>query len=189
MMNSTMHSRMNHASGLIVEDHLKCVLSRTGGKFFKFKGNKLLPRANHCAFGDFTKDFFSPQRRTVPTKFPPLQKTNLEILGNKTFTKKGAGIGGMSFSLLKPKGSPPPRKPKAGAVKKRLVVPSNFRRFYDRGDLPITVQHGLYNKVHWKVPVNQLEYHHYLPIFFEGIREKEDPYRFLAVQGVFDLLD
>ena len=23
----------------------------------------------------------------------------------------------------------------------------------------------------------------------EGIREKEDPYRFLSVQGVFDLLD
>ena len=26
-----------------------------------------------------------------------------------------------------------------------------------------------------------LDYHHYLPIFFEGIREKMDPYRFLAV--------
>jgi len=34
-----------------------------------------------------------------------------------------------------------------------------------------------------------LDYHHYLPIFFEGIREKIDPYRFLAVQGVFDMLD
>jgi len=28
-----------------------------------------------------------------------------------------------------------------------------------------------------------------LPIFFEGIREKMDPYRFLAVQGVFDMLE
>lgn len=28
-----------------------------------------------------------------------------------------------------------------------------------------------------------------MPIFFEGIREKIDPYRFLAVQGVFDMLD
>lgn len=34
-----------------------------------------------------------------------------------------------------------------------------------------------------------MDYHHYLPIFFEGIREKIDPYRFLAVQGVFDMLD
>ena len=35
----------------------------------------------------------------------------------------------------------------------------------------------------------QLDYQHYLPIFFEGIREKQDPYRFLAVQGVFDMLE
>jgi hypothetical protein len=27
-----------------------------------------------------------------------------------------------------------------------------------------------------------------LPIFFEGIREKFDPYRFFAVQGVLDML-
>jgi len=34
----------------------------------------------------------------------------------------------------------------------------------------------------------QLDYHHYLPIFFEGIREKQDPYRYLSVQGVSDML-
>jgi hypothetical protein len=39
------------------------------------------------------------------------------------------------------------------------------------------------------VEIQQLDYHHYLPIFFEGIREKQDPYRFLAVQGVFDMLE
>ena len=37
--------------------------------------------------------------------------------------------------------------------------------------------------------IQQLDYHHYLPIFFEGIREKQDPYRFLSVQGVFDMLE
>ena len=35
-----------------------------------------------------------------------------------------------------------------------------------------------------KVDVDKLDYHHYLPIFLDGIREKEDPYRFLAIQGV-----
>jgi hypothetical protein len=39
------------------------------------------------------------------------------------------------------------------------------------------------------VDISQLDYHHYLPIFFEGVREKIDPYRFLAIQGVFDLLN
>merc|ERR1712196_512986 len=37
--------------------------------------------------------------------------------------------------------------------------------------------------------IEKLDYHHYLPIFFDGLREKEDPYRFLSVQGVYDMLD
>lgn len=36
--------------------------------------------------------------------------------------------------------------------------------------------------------MEKIDYHHYLPIFFDGIREKEEPYRFLAVKGVEDLL-
>jgi hypothetical protein len=68
-------------------------------------------------------------------------------------------------------------------------MPSEFRRFYDRGDLPIAIDHGQQNRIFWKVDVMQLDYHHYLPIFFEGIREKQEPYRFLAIQGVFDMLE
>merc|ERR1711920_1087204 len=34
-----------------------------------------------------------------------------------------------------------------------------------------------------------LDYHHYLPMFFDGLREKEDPYRFLAIQGTQDMLE
>ena len=44
------------------------------------------------------------------------------------------------------------------------------------------------NTISWKVDVDKLDYHHYLPIFFDGVREKEDPYRFLAVKGVEDML-
>lgn len=103
--------------------------------------------------------------------------------------KKGDGLGGKTTSLLEPKEKPAPQKPKAGAVKRRAIAPSEFRRFYDRGDLPISIEHGPQNRIAWKVDVLQLDYHHYLPIFFEGIREKQDPYRFLAVQGVFDMLE
>lgn len=77
----------------------------------------------------------------------------------------------------------------AGAFNLRPVPSSEFRRFYDRGDLPIAIEHGPQLKIYWKVEIQQLDYHHYLPIFFEGIREKQDPYRFLAVQGVFDMLE
>jgi len=48
---------------------------------------------------------------------------------------------------------------------------------------------GTANLISWKVDIEKLDYHHYLPIFFDGLREKEDPYRFLAVQGVYDMLD
>lgn len=40
----------------------------------------------------------------------------------------------------------------------------------------------------WKVEVDKLDYHHYLPIFFDGLREKEDPYRFMAVTGAYEML-
>ncbi|CAK9102377.1 unnamed protein product [Durusdinium trenchii] len=89
-----------------------------------------------------------------------------------------------------PKPQVVPSPPKAGAFRRRAIKPSEFRRFYDRGDLPIQVQHtGTQNKIAWKVDIEKLDYHHYLPIFFDGLREKEDPYRFLAVEGVFNLLE
>ena len=53
----------------------------------------------------------------------------------------------------------------------RMIAPSEFRRFYDRGDLPIQIEHGAPNKIAWKIEVSKLDYHHYLPIFMEGIRE------------------
>jgi len=95
--------------------------------------------------------------------------------------KKGDGLGGKCSSLLRPKDKPVLQAPKAGAVNRRQIPVSEFRLFYDRGDLPVTIEHGPQNKIKWKVEIQQLDYHHYLPIFFEGIREKMDPYRFLAV--------
>jgi hypothetical protein len=36
--------------------------------------------------------------------------------------------------------------------------------------------------------VLQLDFHHYLPLFFSGLREMEEPYKFLATQGVRDMI-
>merc|ERR1712099_199649 len=88
-----------------------------------------------------------------------------------------------------PRGQPA-GPPKAGATAVRVVKASEFRRFYDRGDLPIQIFHGAVGgKIAWKADIEKLDYHHYLPIFFDGIREKEDPYRYLAVQGTYDMLE
>lgn len=45
------------------------------------------------------------------------------------------------------------------------------------------------NRLAWKVEVQKLDYHHYLPIFFDGLREREPPYSFVAEQGVMDMLE
>eukprot|EP00798_Chlamydomonas_sp_ICE-L_P015787 gene15787-21909_t len=83
-----------------------------------------------------------------------------------------------------------PVPPKAGAFKRRENPPNTaFRRFYERGDLPIAIDHrGIKNAIAWKVDIEKLDYHHYLPIFFDGIRETQEPYRFLSVKGVEDML-
>merc|ERR1719498_594862 len=79
---------------------------------------------------------------------------------------------------------------RAGSTVRRPVVRTEFRKFYDRGDMPMQIFHGAVGgKIAWKVDVEKLDYHHYLPIFFDGLREKEDPYRFLAVQGTYDMLE
>jgi len=109
-----------------------------------------------------------------------------------TTLKKGGGIGGKPFSLNKKKTTTTTKKPVAGAKKRRLIAPSEFRRYYDRRDFPIVVEHtGSGCRLKWinDVDLAELDYHHYLPIFFEGLREKQDPYRFLAIQGIFELLE
>jgi len=103
-----------------------------------------------------------------------------------------SGNGGMTSSLaVGKKLEVPDGPPICGAFRERANPPNTeFRRFYERGDLPIQVEHrGVHNRIGWKVDIEKLDYHHYLPIFFDGLREKEEPYRFLAVQGVFDMLE
>jgi len=100
------------------------------------------------------------------------------------------GKGGATSSLASPASKPQAQAPVAGAFDvRRDASPTEFRRFYDRGDLPLQVAFdGAQRKVQWKVNFDKLDYHHYLPIFFDGIREIKEPYKFLARQGTYDLL-
>lgn len=172
---------------MIVEDQLLNVLGKYhGAKPYNKHANPNLPKNMDSAFGNF------PKASRVPR--PPIGPVVTKIAAAETAPtratlKKGEGMGGKVNSLRKPKDKPAPKKPVAGAIFCREIAKSEFRRFYDRGDMPIAIEHGPQNKIYWKVNVEQLDYHHYLPIFFEGIREKNDPYRFLSVQGVFDMLE
>jgi len=150
---------------LIIEDKLKSMIFRDGSKSIKSeKKQGLVPMGAHSPFGDFPDDFM-PKKTNDPKVTTARTPATFEEGKNK----------------------PPP---KAGAFQRRQITKTEFRRFYDRGDLPIQIYHGAVGgKIAWKVDVEKLDYHHYLPIFFDGLREKEDPYRFLSVQGVYDMLD
>jgi len=159
------------AGTLLIEDVLKKIIYRDGSMSIKNEKQRgLIPKGAHSPFGDFPPDFM-PKR----SKFADISKSATAPAG---FGKQQVG-----YSDQKP----PPR---AGATGRRPISRTEFRRFYDRGDLPIQIYHGAVGgKIAWKVDIEKLDYHHYLPIFFDGLREKEDPYRFLAVQGVYDMLD
>lgn len=111
------------------------------------------------------------------------------ILVDKVEGKK-VGTGGAACTLNSKKTMPVPPMQISGAFAKRTIPVSEFRRFYDRGDLPVKVGHtGSINKLVWEKKVETLDYHHYLPIFFDGLREKMYPYNFLSLMGTFELLE
>ena len=189
MQPTTGFGRVAPATQLLMEDQLKRIVTMTAGETWKPYANKNLPRVQHSPFGDFPADYMKKKRAGV-TPAPTTDAAEVSIAAKGTaILKKGDGSGGKCSSLSKAKPMPIPSKPKAGAIIPRNIPVSEFRTFYDRGDLPVTIEHGPQNRIKWKVEIQQLDYHHYLPIFFEGIREKTDPYRFLSVQGVFDMLE
>ena len=52
--------------------------------------------------------------------------------------------------------------------------------------MPITVNfNGADRKIGWKLEPEHIDYHLYLPIFFEGLRETEEPYKFLADRVIY----
>ncbi|XP_011553288.2 parkin coregulated gene protein homolog [Plutella xylostella] len=67
--------------------------------------------------------------------------------------------------------------------------PTLFKRSYMRGEFPVAVEFGSCGKtLVWKVPVEKLDFHHYLPMFFEGLSEEEYPYNYIVEKGIEDLI-
>lgn len=143
---------------------------------------KLTRRAGRhvlCRLTDKELPYYSSNgeyRHRIPKKLP------------SDYTRKGDGEKIKRGELHK--AAPKAEPPLAGAFKLRDNPPNTlFRKLYERGDLPLQILHSSSkNSLMWKVDIRKLDYHHYLPIFFDGIREKEEPYRFIAVKGVEDLL-
>jgi len=179
MATGWMSRQSTPAQTLLIEDELTKMHYRDGGRGVKAdKRRGFVPLGQQSIFGDFPADYLPAGPRLKRCATAP-SHVRMEEGGHFV---KHHGI-----KVPTPGLNPPPM---AGAFQRRAIEKTEFRKFYDRGDLPIQIQHsGIGNRLAWKVDVEKLDYHHYLPIFLDGIREKEDPYRFLAIQGVYDLLE
>ncbi|XP_022918394.1 parkin coregulated gene protein homolog [Onthophagus taurus] len=76
--------------------------------------------------------------------------------------------------------------PKCNPFRVRPAKPSSFKSNYDRGEFPLGVSSS--KEITWKVDLDKLDYHHYLPLLFEGLSETQEPYMFIAQQGIHDML-
>jgi len=178
----------NIASRLIVEDHLRGMLAKSQNIHYKPWKNNYAPKNPQSPFGDFPKELVNKKQKS--SKIDQVHESSQAQTTIKVTSTVGHGLGGKTSSLLQKKENFAAPKPVSGAYTKRTIVVSEFRRFYDRGDLPIKVDHqGSVTKIQWKISPEQLDYHHYLPIFFDGLREKVDPYRFLAIMGTYEMLE
>ena len=152
-------SGLNPAATLIIEDEMRGIIE---GKNWKkdLKLQGLYPMTAHSVFGNFPPEYMSLSLRR---------------------SQRSRSLEARSRS--------PPRDLRA-SLARRAIQASAFRMFYDRGDLPCQVDHNKYGgKLCWKIDLEKLDYHHYLPIFFDGLREKDDPYRFMSIQGTYDMLE
>lgn len=191
------------AAQLVLDDEFKKMVSPGRNKLDKLTGR--LPKGLESPFGDFPSDYsrpaggtkqfgrlaisgtasLTPRLNLKETARPSPRLAVEEAMRQRAASTTDAFAAAPSRTRLDHRGPP-----KAGACQRRPIEPSEFRRFYDRNDLPIQIVHtGTQNRIAWKVDVEKLDYHHYLPIFFDGLREKEEPYRFLSVEGVYNLLE
>lgn len=178
---------LNPSSQLLFEDALKKCLNKYGGRKVPLK-SPYAPRNHNSPFGDFPKSYLPKKNSDYNLiDIESHQMSNSVSNGISAKRKKNNGNAVAFTSLTKATTSKPPR---AGAFQPRKIPVSDFRLHYDRGDLPVLVQHERGTTIKWKDPsFDKFNYQLFLPIFVDGIREVTDPYRFIAIRGTFDILD
>jgi hypothetical protein len=180
---------LNPSTQLLAEDYLKkCLVKYGGNKTLSSLRSKNAPKCRQSPFGDFPSGYLPLRTQDFTLVNIDSHQVAHSVNGasdrgtkSKPFSKSSA------FSSLSKKTTD--RPPVAGAFKSRKIAVSDFRLHYDRGDLPIHVEHEMGTKIKWmQKSFDNFNFQYYLPIFVDGIREKDDPYRFLSIHGTFDLL-
>ncbi|XP_077296138.1 parkin coregulated gene protein homolog [Arctopsyche grandis] len=79
--------------------------------------------------------------------------------------------------------------PSSGIFEPKPPKDSHFKKAYLRGEFPIAIDFDTFGKhICWKVPIEKLDFHHYLPIFFDGLVETDFPFSFFAQEGIKDMV-
>lgn len=183
--------KLDPSSSLLCEDALKSLVYKYEGKNWNVERLKNAAPIKQSPFGDFPKEFLKPRDRELTLmdkekhRDTAINERHKKMQNN--ILKSTAFLSLTKHTLEKPKN--------AGSMKPRYITPSTFRLHYDRGDLPIMINHNNGTFIAWKGDLfkegsqTEFDYKLYLPVFVDGIREKTDPYRFLAIQGTFFLLE
>jgi hypothetical protein len=179
---------LNPSNQILFEERLKKCIAKYGGT--EYSKSKFAPRNKHSPFGDFPPGYLPQKTQDFTLLDIESHQVANSVTSNMTRSKSNSKPFSRTIAFTSLKKETVEKPPKAGAFNQRKIPVSDFRLHYDRGDLPILVQHERGTTIKWKDPIfEKFNFQLYLPIFVDGIREKTDPYRFLAIQGTFDLLD
>ena len=63
-----------------------------------------------------------------------------------------------------------------------------FRTAYEAGRVPATILRGTKPRVAWVTPIEEVNVVSNLPLFLDGVREKIEPFRFVACTGASELI-
>jgi len=149
----------SEAAKLTIADARQALMSHDYAIKQRDRRAGLVPRGADSVFGDFPADY------VISSKFLK-QSFQPKPLRNSDST---------SLYGLYP-------------TQRRSFTSTTLRKLHDSGHLPlhVTQTEGVSP---WKTNINDIDMHLFLPIFIEGLREREDPYRFLAVDGTFRIIE
>jgi Parkin co-regulated protein len=170
------------AAQLQLEDEFKAIVLHDRRFREKERKQGLLPKCPDSVFGNFPR--ITAPNLSKDTKKSAKLLTSLNSDPSPILLRKRSQFRLQSSHAPRIGTASGPKQ--AGGYARQAVKPSEFRKIYARGDLPFYQgSHG----IHWRQSVESLDYHFILPIFVSGLREKEDPFRYFAVLGSFELVE
>jgi hypothetical protein len=121
----------NIATTLVLEDHLKNMLSKTANLDYQPWKSPFAPKNPHSPFGDFPKEYMNI-KKVASLKLEPIQEDSQAATTINKYTNKNQGTGGKSSFLLLKKPIFNAPVPIAGAFAHRKIPASEFRRYFTK---------------------------------------------------------